>query len=110
MRLRHRRERLQLRLEERLVDLALVDRHTFLDAHPNHFLPVDAELLRKLIGRQVICHLAASCLRQRKSPLAPNCVGALRRARTSLASLLFAGINGPAPPGPSWFSKDTVRA
>jgi hypothetical protein len=54
MGLRHCPECLQLRLEERLVDLALVDRHTFLDAHPNHFLPVDPELLRELIGREVV--------------------------------------------------------
>ena len=60
MRLGHRPERFELRLEERLVDLALVDRHAFLDAHPDHFLPVDAELLRKLIGRQVIRHWSSS--------------------------------------------------
>src|SRR6188474_2264038 len=68
MMLRHRPERFQLRCKECLVDLALVDRHTFLDAHPNHFLPVDAELLRKLVGRQVICHLAASCPAATKKP------------------------------------------
>src|SRR4029079_10189550 len=66
----HRPERFELRCKERLVDLALVDGDAFLDAHPNHFLPVDAELLRKLIGRQVIRHWSASSVsRQRKSPL-----------------------------------------
>ncbi len=56
----HRPDCLQLGRKEGLVDLALVDGHAFFDAHPNHFLPVDAELLRKLIGRQMIRHRSAS--------------------------------------------------
>ena len=56
MRLGHRAQRLELRLEEGLVDLALVDRYAFLDAHANDFLPVDSELLRELFGRQVVRH------------------------------------------------------
>ena len=60
VRLGHGSQRLELRLEERLVDLALVDRHAFLDADPDHFLPVDAQLLRELVRRQVICHSSSS--------------------------------------------------
>ena len=60
MRLGHGAQRLELRLEERLVDLALVDRHAFLDADADHFLPVDAQLLRELVRRQVICHSSSS--------------------------------------------------
>src|SRR5215213_10800011 len=44
-------DRLQLRLEEELVDLALIYRHALLEAHADHFLPVDAKLLRQLLGR-----------------------------------------------------------
>src|SRR5438067_2209208 len=49
-------ERLQLRLEEVLVDLAVVDRHALLHTHPDHLLLVDPQLLRKLLGREVIRH------------------------------------------------------
>jgi hypothetical protein len=53
-------ERLELRLEQGLVDLALVDRHAFLHADPDHFHPVDAELLGQLLWRQVIRHASPS--------------------------------------------------
>ena len=43
--LRQRAERLELDLEEVLVDLAVVDRDPFLHADPDHLLLVDAELL-----------------------------------------------------------------
>ncbi len=56
----HRPERLQLGLEEVLVDLALVDRHAFLHAEPDHLLPVDLQLFRQLFGREVIRHSACS--------------------------------------------------
>jgi hypothetical protein len=52
----HRPERLQLRLEEELVDLSLVDRDAFLHADPDHLLPVDSELLGQFFRRQVIRH------------------------------------------------------
>src|SRR5262249_39730282 len=58
--LRHGAERLELRLEQRLVDLPLVDRHAFLDAEADHFLPVDTEFLRQLVRREVVCHDAPS--------------------------------------------------
>jgi len=47
---------LQLRLEERLVDLALVDRHTFLDTDADDLLAVDPQFLRQLLGREVVRH------------------------------------------------------
>src|SRR5215210_9406810 len=83
--LRHRAQGFQLGREEGLVDLALVDGYAFLDAHPNHFLPVDAELLRKLIGRQVIRHRSASSVsRQRKSPLGASLLRSGGLGRRSL--------------------------
>src|SRR5439155_26656692 len=39
--LRRDRQRLKLRLEERLVDLALVDRHALLQADPDDLLALD---------------------------------------------------------------------
>src|SRR5207247_63582 len=53
---RRGRDGLQLRLEERLVDLALVDRNAFLAADLEDFLPLDSELLRQLLRRQVVGH------------------------------------------------------
>src|SRR5436190_13453961 len=49
-------QRLKLRLEERLVDLALVDRHALLQADADDLLALDPELLRQLLRRQVIRH------------------------------------------------------
>ena len=72
VRLRQRAERLQLRLEEVLVDLAVVDRHPFLHAHPDHLLLVDPQLLRELFGREVIRHTACSFSWARKNPPAPS--------------------------------------
>src|SRR6478672_13341759 len=54
-----RRECLQLRLEEVLVDLPLIDRHALFDAHPDHLLPVETELFRQFFGREVIRHWLA---------------------------------------------------
>ena len=62
-----RPDRLQLRLEEVFVDLAVVDRHALLDAHPDHLLPVDLELLRQFFGREVIRHRRL-LLPERKNP------------------------------------------
>src|SRR5436190_22136525 len=56
-----RADGLQLRLEERLVDLAVVDRHPFLAADLEDFLAVDLELLRQLLGRQVVGHRVSFC-------------------------------------------------
>src|SRR5437588_2170666 len=60
-------QRLKLRLEERLVDLALVDRHALLQADPDDLLALDPELLRQLLRRQVIRH-SQLLLCTRKSP------------------------------------------
>ncbi len=49
-------EGFELGLEECLVDLALVDRHAFLEAHSDHFLALDPELLREFLGREVVRH------------------------------------------------------
>src|SRR5205823_1770971 len=54
-----RGECLQLRLEEVLVDLPVVDRHALFDTHPDHLLPVETELLRQFFGREVIRHRSA---------------------------------------------------
>src|SRR3984893_13778231 len=56
--------RLELRLEQCLVDLALVDRHAFLDADADDLLAVDPEFLGQLLGREVI--------RPRRSFLCPT--------------------------------------
>src|SRR6266498_403980 len=44
-------QRLELRLEQRLVDLALIDGHAFLDADADDLLAVDPEFLGQLLGR-----------------------------------------------------------
>ena len=62
----HRPERLQLRLEERLVDLAVVDRDRLLHADLDHLLAIDPELLRQLLRREVVRHLTSP--RTRKNP------------------------------------------
>src|SRR5439155_12186766 len=66
MAMRHGAERLELCLEQRLVDLALVDRNALLDTEADHFLPVDPELLGKLVRREVVCH-DAPVLEQQKA-------------------------------------------
>src|SRR6478672_5785091 len=43
-------------LEERLVDLAVIDRYVLLETQPDDLLAVDSVLLRELLGRQVIRH------------------------------------------------------
>ena len=55
-----RPDRLELRGEQRLVDLAVVDRDALLEADPDHVFTIDAGLLRQLVRRQVVCHLAPS--------------------------------------------------
>src|SRR5262245_18901279 len=59
---------LQLCLEEVLVDLPVVDRHALFDAHPDHLLPVETELLRQFFGREVIRHRLCSFRLERKNP------------------------------------------
>jgi hypothetical protein len=44
-------QRLELRLEQRLVDLALIDGHAFLDADADDLLAVHPEFLGQLLGR-----------------------------------------------------------
>src|SRR5439155_23639542 len=70
VRLRGGADRVELRLEERLVDLALVDRDPLLETEADHFQPLDPELLGQLLRRQVVWHLAACSFRASKSPLA----------------------------------------
>jgi len=43
-----------------LVDLPVVDRDALLEADPDHVFTVDAGLLRQLVRRQVVGHLAPS--------------------------------------------------
>ena len=64
---------MELSLEQRLVDLSLVDRHVFLEADPDHLVPVDPDLLRELVGRQVVGHFAPST----KKPAAHNALAGL---------------------------------
>ena len=47
---------LELCLEEELVDLALIDRHAFLDTEPDHVVTIEPELFGQLFRRQVIWH------------------------------------------------------
>src|SRR5919109_1582263 len=91
MRPRHGPERLQLCLEQGFVDLALVDRDALLDADADDLAPVDAQLLRQLVRRQVIGHVAPSS--SRKSPPARGADG-LVRPRLSLRD-----SKGPPPSG-----------
>ena len=58
--------RLELRLEERLVDLALVDRHALLDAEADDVLPLHADLLGELLRRQVVWHRSSFRRRSRQ--------------------------------------------
>jgi hypothetical protein len=61
-------QRLELRLEQRLVDLPLIDRHVFLEADADHFIASDPDFLREVVRRQVVGHLAPSRFTPRKSP------------------------------------------
>src|SRR5581483_3144512 len=54
--------------KEVLVDLSLINRHALFDAHPDHLLPVDLELLRQFFGREVIRHWLAPYPLERKNP------------------------------------------
>src|SRR5438270_12604974 len=80
MRLRERAQRLQLRLEESLVDLALVDRHALLHTEADHLEPVHPEFLRQLFRRQVVRHAAPSSRRMKKP------AGALRGRASVVAT------------------------
>src|SRR4051794_14279859 len=48
----------ELRLEERLVDLAVVDRDPLFETYPDHLLPIDLQLCGQLFGRQMVRHVA----------------------------------------------------
>src|SRR4029450_2086226 len=50
--------RLELRCEEGLVDLALVDRDALLETEADHLLAIHVHLLRQLLWRQVVRHTA----------------------------------------------------
>src|SRR3990172_2503281 len=89
-RLRDAADGLELGLEQGLVDLAVVDRDALLDAEPDDRLAVDTELLRELLGRQVVRH-AGVLLQASKKP-----AGAARTVGLSDALSTLAGGNGPA--------------
>src|SRR4029078_2421359 len=74
-----------------LVDLALVNRDALRDTDPDDRLAVHVELLRELLGRQVIRHRALPPSSDKKARRRV-CV----RAGSILAPLLSAGVNGPA--------------
>src|SRR5437879_3150631 len=80
-----RGECLQLCLEEVLVDLSLIDRHALFDAHPDHVLPVESELLRQFFGREVIRHRCYSLPLERKNP--PRATRWRARSHPRLSSL-----------------------
>src|SRR5947207_14994674 len=92
VRLRRRAQRLELCLEQGLVDLPLVDRDALLDADADDLAPVDAQFLRQLVRRQVVRHVAP--LRPRKSPPARGADG-LRET----ISLPLRDSMGPPPSG-----------
>src|SRR6185312_9763842 len=81
----------ELGLEQVLVDLALVNRDALRDTEPDDRLAVHVELLRELLGRQVIRHRALPPSSDKKAHRR-NCV----RAGSILAPPLAAGVNGPA--------------
>jgi hypothetical protein len=58
--------------KEVLVDLPLVDGHALFDAHPDHLLPVETELFRQFIGREVIRHSRLLLSPGTKKPAARN--------------------------------------
>src|SRR3990170_2623245 len=89
-RLRDAADGLELGLEQGLVDLAVVDRDALLDAEPDDRLAVDTELLRELLGRQVVRH-AGVLLQASKKP-----AGAARTVGLSDALSTLAGGHGPA--------------
>jgi hypothetical protein len=62
--LRHTADRLELGLEQGLVDLPQLDGYTLLDADLDHFLPFDAKLLGQLFWREVIRHDPPSLCRE----------------------------------------------
>src|SRR5262245_24611093 len=66
-------------LEERLVDLPVVDRDAFLDADADDLVAVHPRLLGELFGRQVVGHAASFW--QRKSPPAQSARVGLRFIR-----------------------------
>src|SRR5438876_11019597 len=53
---------LELGLEERLVDLALIDRDAFLDTNADDRLAIDPQLLGELLWRQVVRHTQTSSM------------------------------------------------
>src|ERR671939_2099899 len=92
VRLRRRAQRLELCLEQGLVDLPLVDRNALLDADADDLAPLDAQLLRQLVRRQVVRHVAPPW--STKKP-----AGALRgRARETIRLPLRESM-GPPPLG-----------
>ena len=55
-----RADGLERRLEQRLVDLAVIDRYAFLDADADDLVAIHPRLLGELFGRQVVGHAASS--------------------------------------------------
>src|SRR6266550_4555211 len=96
-------QRLELRLEQCLVDLALVDGHAFLDADADDLLAVDPQFLRQLLGREVVRHRRSSpCTKK------PACATALSGlARTSR---FWCRIQRAGPPNSFILPKDNRRS
>src|SRR5918911_938105 len=90
VRLRRGAQRLELCLEQGLVDLPLVDRDALLDADADDLAPVDAQLLRQLVRRQVIRHVTPP--RPTKKP-----AGALRGRARGTINLPLRDSKGPPP-------------
>ena len=83
---------LELCLEQVLVDLALVDRDAFRDAELDDRFAVHVELLRELVGRQVIRHRPCPLSATKK----PADARAFGRARSALVCW-WRGSTGPPP-------------
>src|SRR5215831_13477362 len=103
-------DRLVRCLEERLVDLPVVDRNAFLDADADDLFAVDPHLLGELVGRQVVGHsvlLRVLGLEPQKSPPAqgtqpgsrslPLECGSPGPLRSNIHSLAaYSGPDGPS--------------
>src|SRR6185312_6311759 len=78
-------------LEQRLVDLALIDRHVLLDADADDLGPLDSDFLRQLLGGEMVGHVAPlvarldyrkpCCLTKKPAALDAPAGGRLRSAR-----------------------------
>src|SRR5215212_1285670 len=82
-------QRLELSLEQRLVDLALVDRDRLLDADLDHLLAIDPKLLRQLLWRQVVRHRSSSLTGKNASHLSQQKSSSAHRPDELISQLPF---------------------